>query len=108
MRQICPNCQQSVNMAESDAGKTVPCPACQQPFAIPALFTPTVFTPPPVPALPPIIPDPPSPSVEVPTPSAPDEGQTPTAASTPPEAKAAPTPPALSGVKWAASLRRQW
>ena len=55
MRQICPNCQQSVTIADSDAGKTVPCPSCQQPFAIPAPFTPTIFEPPPL-APPPVTP----------------------------------------------------
>ncbi len=84
MRQICPNCQQSVTIPDNEAGKTVPCPACQQPFAIPALFTPTVFEPPPP------LPAPSIPAIEAPTISTAPEPTTTATPSTTEEVPSAP------------------
>jgi hypothetical protein len=87
MRQICPNCQQSVTVADSDAGKTVPCPACQQPFAIPALFAAQVFEPPPAP------PAPTSPPAAPPKSS---EAAPPTSTEPPVNSEAAAVPPIVA------------
>lgn len=96
MRQICPHCQQSVTVADSEAGKTIPCPACQQPFAVAALFNPQVMEPAPVPpvvaAAAPPVPPPPLPVSESPPP-APTAIQPPPPAPTPTAPDQPPSPP---------------
>lgn len=42
IRQMCPNCVQLVELPESAAGTTVPCPNCAKPFPVPAAYTPAV------------------------------------------------------------------
>jgi hypothetical protein len=49
MRVICPNCQQTTTVPDSEAGKTIACPQCAHSFQAPQMF----MTPPP-PELPPV------------------------------------------------------
>lgn len=54
MRLLCPNCQRSIELADSDAGKTVACPICGQSFTTPQMYSAPVSPPPgyPPPAIP--------------------------------------------------------
>lgn len=67
MRLLCPFCQKSITVPDSEAGKEVNCPECHERFAAPQLYTPVPPSPPapPTPAEPP--PAPPG------QPAAPDE-----------------------------------
>lgn len=47
MRLLCPYCQKAITVADSEAGKAVNCPECNQQFAAPQLYTPTPSVPPP-------------------------------------------------------------
>lgn len=40
MRLLCPNCQQSITLPDSDASKTVTCPQCGKPFDAPQMYVP--------------------------------------------------------------------
>src|SRR4051812_19179142 len=40
MRLLCPFCQKAITIADSEAGKYVPCPECAKQFAAPQLYTP--------------------------------------------------------------------
>jgi hypothetical protein len=51
MRLICPNCQQTVTIADSEAGKTIACPQCAHSFAAPQMYVPPPVEPLPGPAL---------------------------------------------------------
>ena len=62
MRLLCPFCQKAITVPDSEAGKAVNCPECNQQFAAPQLFTP-----PPTPAAPPpATPTPPPPPTTAP------------------------------------------
>lgn len=60
MRLLCPFCQQAINVADTEAGKAVNCPLCQQMFAAPYLHvaapTPAPVPPPPAPLEPTMLP----------------------------------------------------
>ncbi len=63
MRLLCPYCQKAITVADSEAGKAVNCPECNQQFAAPQLFTPT-----PAPATQPTTVAPTAPNAPVPPP----------------------------------------
>src|SRR6266852_3940564 len=72
MRLICPNCQQSVAVADTEAGKPIACPQCAHSFEAPQMYAappiePLPGPPRPPPALPPAPPREPSPA-SAPTP----------------------------------------
>src|SRR5438876_6865989 len=44
MRLLCPYCQKAITVPDSEAGKAVNCPECNQQFAAPQLYTPTSYS----------------------------------------------------------------
>ena len=78
MRLLCPYCQKAITVADSEAGKAVNCPECNQQFAAPQLFTPSPSVEPPVEKtsfpVPPAVPETytPEPKLDAPPPRLPD------------------------------------
>lgn len=61
MRLLCPFCQKAITVPDSESGKAVNCPECNQQFAAPLLTTPSpAAASPPPPPPPPLPPSPPS------------------------------------------------
>jgi hypothetical protein len=52
MRLLCPYCQKAITVPDSEAGKAVNCPECNQQFAAPQLYTPAPSPAPAAPAAP--------------------------------------------------------
>jgi hypothetical protein len=52
MRLLCPFCQKAITVPDSEAGKAVNCPECNQQFAAPQLYTPAPSFEPPAPTPP--------------------------------------------------------
>jgi predicted Zn finger-like uncharacterized protein len=60
MRLLCPYCQKAITVSDSEAGKAVNCPECNQQFAAPQLYTPApapAVPPPPAAPVPPPVPE---------------------------------------------------
>jgi len=78
MRLLCPFCQKAITVADSEAGKAVNCPECNQQFAAPQLFTPSPSVEPQVEKtsfpVPPAVPETytPEPKLDAPPPRLPD------------------------------------